>query len=133
MQTSPKVRRVYVAAPFEDAHRVCEIHERLRQFGIEPTSDWAVGAYGPEALHEHSADRLRGFALGNDVSIRRADAILVLARAGVGGEMFAEARYAWDLRKPIVWVGRRTLSAYREGVVLAEDTDDALNTIWSWS
>ena len=116
----------YVAAPYIDAGRVLDVHERLVDLGIQPTSTWARTADGPEDLSRVTEDGLRLIARANDSDLRGSHVVLVLARDGAGGEMFAEARIALEWGRPVVWVGRRILSAYRDGVVRVEDIDDAL-------
>lgn len=120
---------VYVAAPYADAEQVRALHRRMRVMGLQPTSSWAEAADGPESFTNKLPEVLRDFALANDAELLRSSAVLVLARDGVGGEMFAEARLALDNDIPVFWVGRRTLSAWREGVVLCEDVDDGLSKI----
>ena len=107
--------RIYIAAPYCDAKRVRELHARIRGTEIECCSGWADGAFGPERLDEEAA---RLALLANDINLASADLVLVIARYAVGGEMFAEARAAWDAGKMIVWCGeRQTLGAFRRGVV----------------
>ena len=121
---------VYVAAPYEDGAFVFQgVHERLRALGMTPTSTWAEHAIGREDFSRYTPARLREFAVRNDADLRAADVALVLARAGAGGEMFAEARVAIDWGKPVVWCGRLILSAWRSGVVRAEDLDAALSIL----
>lgn len=117
---------VYVAAPFVDSPLVREVHERLVLIGARPTSSWAEQAQGPEDFTITVVDVLRDAAAANDRDLRASDVCLVLAREGVGGEMFAESRMAIAWQKAVVWVGRRTLSAWRRGVVRADDLDDAI-------
>lgn len=125
-EAAVKHHRTYVAAPFEDAHLVRDIHVRMRALGIEPTAQWVKGADGKENQAAFTDEQLRDFALGNDRDIMRSNAMLVIARPGVGGEQFAEVRYAlmWGIQ--VYWVGRRILSAYREGVTICESVEDAL-------
>lgn len=122
---------VYVAAPFEDADLARIHHERFAMLGIEPISSWVDEALGPEELDSFSIQQLRLIAAKNDRDLRAANACLVLAREKAGGEMFAEVARALSWGIPIVWYGRRTLSAYRRGVVLANDIDDAVRLITS--
>src|SRR5205085_2010907 len=61
----------------------------------------------------------------NDADLRSSDIVLVVARDGVGGEMFAEASMAIAIGKTVLWCGRRILSAFRPGVVLVDDVDSA--------
>lgn len=121
--------RVYVAAPFEDAGIVRAVHDRLRSLGIEPCSTWAESARGIEDFSAFTPARLRSLAEQNDRDVAEARAVLVMARPGAGGEMFAEARLALAMSIPVVWLGRRTLSAWRAGVTRAEDLDDAISTL----
>lgn len=119
---------VYVAAPYGDAAHVRHVHERLLSFDLVPTSRWATAAKGLED-YGLSAAALRAAAEQNDADLRSSDFVLALARDDAGGEMFAECRIALEWDKPIVWVGRRILSAWRSGVVIAEDLDDAVRLL----
>jgi hypothetical protein len=120
--------RVYVAAPYADAPRVRAVHDELRNAGFEPTSRWADAANGPETLDVLPLSDVRAIARANDDDLQRAHFLLVLARDGAGGEMFAETRLALDSGIPVVWVGsRRPLTAYREGVVRVGDVNEALS------
>lgn len=116
----------YVAAPFADAAFVRVVHEHLVNIGVTPTSTWAMHAYGPEDFSRFAPEELARIAEKNDADVRGSDVVLVLARDGAGGEMFAEARFAITLGRPVVWSGRRTLSAWRRGVVRVDDLDDAI-------
>lgn len=123
--------RCYVAAPFDDAPLVREVHARLRAHGVVPTSSWAEHARGPERLEELPLDEVRALAAKNDFALASSDAALVLPRDGAGREMYAEARLAIALAIPLVWVGfPRCLSAYREGVVRVEHLADGLTEIF---
>lgn len=120
--------RCYVAAPFEDAPLVRDVHARLVMLGMQPTSEWAEtpAATGErENLRELTIHELAYLAGRNDGAVMTSDAVLVLARDGVGGEMFAEARLAYALGSALVWVGRTTLSAYRPDVVRVSSLDEA--------
>lgn len=120
---------VYVAAPFEDAGIVRMVHERFASLGLTPTAKWADHADGKEDFARFEPARLRAFAHQNDKDLRDSDVVLVIARAGAGGEMFAEARLAIEWGKAVVWVGRRILSAWRHGVVSADSIDDAVDLL----
>lgn len=120
---------VYVAAPFEDAALVRSIHDRLESIDMSPTSRWALSATSAEDFAKFTPSQLRGLAQQNDSDLRGSDVALVVARAGAGGEMFAEARMALEWGKPVVWVGRWILSAWRRGVVRAGDIDGAFETL----
>lgn len=118
---------VYVAAPFEDVHVVRDLHERMHALGLVPTARWVEGVNGVENQARFTAAELRAFAERNDHDLARSHALIVLARAGGGGEMFAEMTRALILGLRVYYVGRRRiLSAWRKGVVLCEDVDDAL-------
>lgn len=118
---------VYVAAPYADAPLVREVHQLLSDAGITPTSTWAKDATpGPENQSAFTPEQLRAFAENNDADVLRADAVLVLAREGAGGEMFAEVARAQLWGKAVFWVGRRTLSAWRAGVQQCWSVGDAL-------
>lgn len=119
----------YVAAPFADAGLVRDVHARLVEHDVRPTATWAEDVVGPENLGQYTTERLRAFAAVNDSDLRASNAMLVLAREGAGGEMFAEIARALLWGIPVVWSGRRTLSAYRRGVVLASDLEDGIRLI----
>ncbi|WP_394849821.1 hypothetical protein LZC95_20485 [Pendulispora brunnea] len=118
--------RVYVAAPYEDAALVREVHERLRLHRAHATSEWARNARGADDLASLPRERRRALALANDFAVSTSDAVMVLARPGAGGEMFCEARLAIACHVPVFWVGREILSTSREGVSVCEDVNDAL-------
>lgn len=108
---------VYVAAPYQDAERVRHLHVDLGHLNMVPTSRWAEGALGPEDFTQFTPAQLRGTAEANDTDIARSHAMIVLAREGAGGEMFADARLAACFDIPTFWCGRLTLSAWRSNVV----------------
>jgi hypothetical protein len=110
--------KVYVAAPYDDAPAVREAHGWLRANRFIPVSSWADKVEGPERLDLLTSAQCHAIAEGNDRDLLSAHALLVLSRAGAGGEMFGEARLALEFGIPVVWVGsRRPLTAYRRGVV----------------
>lgn len=115
--------RVYVAAPYDDAGGVRVIHGLLRAQGFVPSSRWATKATVPEDFSRMTANEIRAVAEDNDRDVGFSDAMLVVAREGAGGEMFAEARFASFLDIPIVWTGRLTLSAWRHGVLRCESVE----------
>lgn len=119
--------RVYVAAPYADSVFVRSVHKVLRAEAFEPTSRWAETASAVEPLLTDEA--MRAAALANDDDLYRSHAVLVLAREGTGGEMFAEARIAIATGIPVVWAGRRILSAYRAGVTRCDDIHEALRAL----
>lgn len=121
--------QIYVAAPYADAPMVRAVHVRLVALGLAFTSTWAEAARGAEDFSALTPEGLRAAALENNRGIDDADAMLVLARDGAGGEMFAEARYALTLGIPVLWCGRRILSSWRDGVVICDDVDAALATL----
>lgn len=117
--------RVYVASRYANAPAVREVHERLLASGITPTSAWATHAGGAEDFAKYDETQLRAFAAENDRCIDSSDAVLVLSMDGCG-ETYAEAARGLLHGLPLFWVGRRTLSAWRQGVTRCEDLDDAL-------
>lgn len=120
--------RVYVAGPYSSAAFIREhVHERLRQLRIQPTSRWAEDAHGAEDFSKYSHERLRELGLSNDADLESSHALLLVDLAGMGRETYAEVRLALLRGKPVVWLGRHSLSAYRDGVTRAEDLDEALS------
>jgi transcriptional regulator with XRE-family HTH domain len=123
---------VYVAAPYADALHVRRVHDLLRRVAIEPTSQWAEDATGPEALDELPLSDVREMAERNDEYLLASHALLVVPRDNAGAEMFAEARIALEYEIPVVWVGaRRPLSAYRPGVVRVGAISEAVEKLVS--
>lgn len=118
---------VYVAAPWEDGAIVrMMVHSALVERGLVPTSTWCETADGAkEDFTRLTRAAKAAAAQRNDHDIHRAEVVLVLARPGAGGEMFAEARYALALGKRVVWVGREILSASRDGVMRVDNVEDA--------
>jgi hypothetical protein len=119
--------RVYLAAPFADAHEVRDLDAKLVELVIDVTSTWAHAAKGPERLDAIAPLEVRRVALANDRDLLNAHLVVALARDGAGAEMFAEVRLALAHRIPVLWVGtRRPLSAYREGVLRVRALDEAM-------
>lgn len=118
---------IYVAAPWEDGPLVREVHTRLVHAHLRPVSAWSVSADGaPERLENVPQHERMAAIEGNDRAVSCCDAVLVMARAGVGGAMFGEVRLAQLLSKPVYWVGRYTLDAYRNGVKRCLDVNAAI-------
>lgn len=125
-----QITKVYIASPYEDSPIVARVAEKLYSFGISSTSYWALQADGRKEDQSRSTpEDLRSYALRNDADVLDSDAVVVLARPGTGGEMFAEARFALIVGKPVIWVGRKILSTWREGVTWVEDSDDAVSLL----
>jgi hypothetical protein len=122
--------RCYVCAPYEDGPTVRDrVHARIVAAGFEPTSRWAINWNGREDFSRFSPAELQRIAEENDSDLLDAHVALVLARAGAGGEMFAESRLAIDNGLSVVWVGRKTLSAWRRGVVRFDTLDDGIKAL----
>jgi len=113
MNTHRDWPRIYVAAPFEDREYVRCVHKLLVEAELRPTSTWA-NACVDENWDDEEA--IRRALVENTNQLCVSDAMLVIARPRAGGEMFAEAAKALHYGKPIFWVGRRILSAFRPGV-----------------
>lgn len=105
--------KVYVAAPYGRREYVRIVHDWLMEAGLEPCSSWAYSEL-PEDFSDAAV--IEAAIEENDMALEEAEAVLVLAFDGEGGEMFAEVARAIDDDVPVFWVGRRILSAYREGV-----------------
>lgn len=105
--------RIYVCAPFDDRVYVRSVHALLVESELRPMSTWA-NANEDENWEDEEAVRLA--SLENVSQMATSDAMLVIARPGAGGEMYAEVARAITWGKPIFWVGRRILSAFRPGV-----------------
>ena len=122
--------KVYVAAPYSEAENVRLIHNRLLGIDCTYTSFWAERAWGPEDFSKFTESQLRKIGEENDTHIRIAHLVLALPLPGMGGEMFAEIRYAQTLRYRVFWVGeRKTLSSFRAGVTRFPHVEDALEEL----
>jgi len=122
--------KVYVASPFALREEVKLLHEKLRGAGIDPVAQWP---YGTEKESELTTAMARELADRNDNDIMDSHAMLVLARPGQGGEMFAEVNYALRWQSPVVWTGERViLSTFRQGVLRASSMEDAITVLVSW-
>lgn len=117
--------RIYVAAPMNDKMFVRELHDRLARADFIPTSTWANSDRTSNDFDAFTPTELRAQLAKNDSDLRGSDVVLVVAREGVGGEMFAEARMAIDLGKTVIWCGRRILSSFRPYILLVEDIESA--------
>ena len=118
---------LYVAAPFERAPEVRDLHALARPLGITAVSFWAEEAHGPENLRSLPRDVVRALGRKNDRDLLSAHLVVALASYGAGGEMFAEVRLALAHRIPVLWIGTRSiLTAYREGVLRAETLEDGM-------
>jgi hypothetical protein len=117
---------IYFAAPYDDAPLVQRLHTRAKTMGLKPMSHWAETAHGSEQLATMPIERVRSIAWDNDVDLKSSQVVIVLAREGAGGEMFAEARLALTHEIPVIWVGdRRPLTAYRPGVIRVGGIEEA--------
>ena len=106
---------------------VREVHARLIDAHIRPTSSWAQAAGGALESLESVPPHERQSAIElNDKDIACSNAMLVLARANAGGEMFCEVARAGYYGLKIYWVGRTVLSAYRQGVKRCLDVNAAI-------
>lgn len=114
---------VYVASPYANAGFVRTVHEMLCEQGFHVTSTWAEQAQGEEST---SIAQLRADAARNDRDIAEADAVLVIDFNRTGRETYAEMRLALTYRRPVIFIGKPMLSAWRDGVVRVSGLDDAL-------
>ena len=118
--------RVYLAAPFVDYREAHRVRAVLADSGHSCTSSWIIQAIalgGREELDERTATTALAY---NDADVAGSQALLLLARAGAGGECFAELRYAQTLELPCVVLGRAILSAWRPGTVRVATLEGAL-------
>lgn len=123
--------RVYIAAPWLRWREAERFRNALAAHHLECTSSWIDDARtcdGPESLASLEPDVVQAVAARNDADVDDAHIVVALTWPGEGGEMFAEVARALLHGRPVVWVGeRRTLSAYRPGVVLAADMFEAID------
>lgn len=121
---------VYVAAPYATAAFVRElVHDRLRQIGAKPSSTWADLASGPEDLTRFSPAAIRRAAAQNDMDLRGSHVLLLVDLDGSGRETYGEVARALEWGRPVVWLGRHALSAFRNGVVRVPDLDGAIDAL----
>jgi hypothetical protein len=121
---------VYLAMPFAERASARAINRRLEALGLMPTGTWCVQEQPEDAL---TLGELRYLATCNDADVERSHALLVIASAGQGGEMFCEVGRALVARTPIAWVGRRVLSTRRPGVVEAPSVEAAVTLLQGWA
>lgn len=114
--------RVYVASWFENSPMVRVAHTWLRTLGVTPTSRWAEDARGPEDWRAMTQVQLLNVRADNYCDLASSDLLLVIA-GDKSGETFAEAMFAIERKMPVLWVGRRILSANAECVRLIEPDD----------
>lgn len=124
--------RIYVAAPLADAPLVRDVHAQLRAHGLVPVSHWAERQGDDPNDNFDDAEEVQAKLRLNDAGVAAADVFLVLAREGAGGEMFCEAARALALGAPVIWVGRRVLSTFREGVRYFHSRESAVHFILTW-
>lgn len=127
--------KVFVAAAWLESARVRELHSSLRAIDIEVLSIWAEKdgaiAGSSEDLASLSDGELLTLWYENREGIADCDVFIILADTP-GREAFAEAEYARILGKPIVWVGRDTLTTAtpKTGTYYRVDSDaEALQTV----
>ncbi len=110
---------VYIAAPFGRGPTIARgLATALENLGCRVVSSWidvAIAMGGVERLSDEA--EARAVARTNDRDLDSAHVVLVLAFAGEGREMFAEARMAVEHGIPVVWCGPTCLTAMRPGVV----------------
>lgn len=122
--------RIYVAAPFQRASEALLAHHALVAIGLLPVSRWVAVALERQGVDALTAAEAHHGIEVNDEDLVSADALLVLSYPGEGGEMFAEARMALLLGKPVVWVrGRQILSSWRRGVTLVDSLQEGVQRL----
>ena len=110
--------RAYFISDYANAPLVRHVHWIVPLMGVEPTSRWAEEASGPERLAELGQEKVRELAAQNDRDLASSHVGVVIAREGLGGELFCEAARALERDIPLIWVGPRTvLTTFREGVL----------------
>lgn len=124
--------RVFVSADHSAVGRVREIHAKLRAQGLSPVSRWVKRDVEPDMKTMSADDRL-GYLRERDEDMADADVLFVLVGEG-SLQAAADARHAlshWsgDPVRPVVWVGRRTLDAYRPGVTFVETVEAGLHAL----
>lgn len=122
--------RVYVAAPFDDGPRLATtVIPEMIYAGLIPLASWIDDAVSGKTDQALTVAAAQAALHVNDFELLSSDAILVIARDGVGGEMFCEVGRAIVQRLPIFWVGRRVLSSWRPGVTVCDSVADAIDAI----
>lgn len=122
--------RVYVAAPFDDGPRLSTtVIPDMIYAGLIPLASWIDDALSGKTDKGLTIASAQAALHVNDFELTGSDAVLVVARDGVGGEMFCEAARAILLSIPVFWVGRRVLSSYRQGVTICDSVEDAIDAI----
>lgn len=122
--------KIYIAAPWECAPMVRNVHTILRDRGFEPTSSWAE-LRDADGTPEKLTPAVARLALAiNTKAINDSDAMLFICRKGLGGEAFVEFALARSQAIPVFWVGPRViLSTFAVGVTLCDSLPDALQAL----
>jgi hypothetical protein len=121
----------FIAAGYSWASKVRDIHRRLRAHGITCLSTWADDADGPENFADYTDAELRLARASNYAGVEQADVVIFLADSPAR-EAFLEVAAAIHQGKPIVWIGRDTLSTRVEAfptVTRFRWTEDALSHV----
>ena len=126
--------RCYVIASYSWAPQVRAIHDRLRTMGVEPTSQWAEGAHGPEDLDSLTDDECQSIWLRNVADLAESDAVIALLDSPMR-EGWMELGRAMREHKTCLLVGRHALttrvlaSVGHSGVTRFDSVDAALNAV----
>lgn len=120
--------KIYVAAPWECAPMVRDVHTILYDRGFEPTSTWCEHGSGASE-GPLNADVALAAMMANCAAIRASDAMVVIRRIATGGEMFVEFEKARRQGLPVFWVGKPILSTFAAGVTLCDSLPDALQAL----
>lgn len=130
---------VYVAGPYTTAPYIRdEVYPRLRDAGMTIVSTWTeqqtrsdgtlTADGGPDRLDDRDV-ALRAWKI-NRMCIDAANALLLVDTHGAGRETYAEVEYSLATgEKPVVWVGRRTLSSVHPAVVYVDSLKLAVEAL----
>jgi hypothetical protein len=120
--------RVYLASDWHNRRAMRELRDRLTAAGIECVSRWIDT---PDDVPDCASEEVCAESIRvNDEDVTRANWFVMVNRDGApGGERFAEFARALDRGLKIVWVGRRILSTYCDGVAVVKDVDAAVRRL----
>lgn len=129
------IRTAFICAAWSAAERVREFHFSLSIIDIQPLSRWAEDAApGAEDVTQLPPHVRYSAWHDNRYAIANADAVVILADTACR-EAFQEIEYARILSKPIVWIGRETLTPDAEFAKVARvaTVEEAVRTLRQWN
>lgn len=131
---------VYIAAPFREYLEAEKLQAMLQGAGYYVNSRWLRLARQFSGVEPAQDFQLARAAIRtNDSDVECCDALVAMLYPGLGREMFAEARYAATLHKPVFWftgtlpsASLPPLSAYRPDNFVVETYKGLVEELGAW-